>query len=36
MDKEYSKFLVYFCDGIREYDVFARKMLRGKYRNVRN
>ena len=27
MDKEYSIFLVYFCDGIREYDVFARRML---------
>ena len=27
MDKEYSKFLVYFCDGIGEYDVFARTKL---------
>ena len=27
MDKEYSKFLVYFCGGIGEYNVFARKML---------
>ena len=27
MDKEYSKFLVYFCGGIGEYNVFAQTKL---------